>query len=99
MTTLGAHAQRGLQYLVCVSVCVCVCVSVCLSVCLSVMSVITILLLRATQRLKKGTDGFSSISGKHLKKPFSLKLLSSEVMASYVHTLAMTGSFTAIIYT
>ena len=23
--TLGAHAQRGLQYLVCVSVCVCVC--------------------------------------------------------------------------
>jgi len=32
--TLGAHAQRGLLYLVCVSVCVCVCV--CLSVCLSV---------------------------------------------------------------
>ena len=24
--TLGAHAQRGLRYLVCVSVCVCVCV-------------------------------------------------------------------------
>ena len=23
--TLGAHAQRGLQYLVCVCVCVCVC--------------------------------------------------------------------------
>ena len=32
--TLGVHAQRGLQYLVCVSVClsvrVCVCVCVCL---------------------------------------------------------------------
>ena len=28
LLTLGAHAQRGLQYLVCVSVCVCVCVSV-----------------------------------------------------------------------
>ena len=26
--TLGAHAQRGLRYLVCVSVCVCVCVCV-----------------------------------------------------------------------
>ena len=31
----AAHAQRGLQYLVCVSVCVCVCRSVCLSVCYS----------------------------------------------------------------
>ena len=30
--TLGTHVQRGLLYLVCVSVCVCVCV--CLSVCL-----------------------------------------------------------------
>jgi len=28
--TLGAHAQRGLLYLVCVSVCVSVCVCVCL---------------------------------------------------------------------
>ena len=28
LLTLGAHAQRGLQYLVCVCVCVCVCVSV-----------------------------------------------------------------------
>ena len=30
LLTLGAHAQRGLRYLVCPSVCVCVCV--CLSV-------------------------------------------------------------------
>ena len=30
LLTLGTHAQRGLLYLVCVSVCVCVCVSVCL---------------------------------------------------------------------
>ena len=29
LLTLGAHAQRGLRYLVCVSVCVCVCVCVC----------------------------------------------------------------------
>ena len=28
LLTLGAHAQRGLRYLVCVSVCVCVCVCV-----------------------------------------------------------------------
>ena len=27
LLTLGAHAQRGLQYLVCVSVCVCVSVT------------------------------------------------------------------------
>lgn len=26
LLTLGAHAQRGLQYLVCMSVCVCLCV-------------------------------------------------------------------------
>jgi len=32
LLTLGAHAQRGLLYLVCVSVCVCVCLSVCVSV-------------------------------------------------------------------
>ena len=50
LLTLGAHAQRGLQYLV--RVCVC------LSVCLSVHA--TILLLLATQRPKKGTDGFCS---------------------------------------
>jgi len=30
LLTLGAHAQRGLLYLVCVSVCLSVCVSVCL---------------------------------------------------------------------
>ena len=28
LSTLGAHAQRGLQYLLCVSVCLCVCLSV-----------------------------------------------------------------------
>ena len=27
LLTLGAHAQRGLQYSVCLSLCVCVCVS------------------------------------------------------------------------
>ena len=29
LLTLGAHAQRGLQYFVCLCVCLCVCVSVC----------------------------------------------------------------------
>ena len=32
LLTLGTHAQRGLRYLVCVSVCVCVCVRVCVCV-------------------------------------------------------------------
>jgi len=32
LLTLGAHAQRGLLYLVCVSACVSVCMSVCMSV-------------------------------------------------------------------
>ena len=32
LLTLGAHAQRGLQYFVCLSVCLCVCLSVCMSV-------------------------------------------------------------------
>ena len=32
LLTLGAHAQQGLQYLVCVSVCLCVSVCVCVSV-------------------------------------------------------------------
>ena len=29
LLTLGAHAQRGLQYSVCLCVCVCVCVCAC----------------------------------------------------------------------
>ena len=36
LLTLGAHAQRGLRYLLCVSLCLCVCVCVC--VCVSVSS-------------------------------------------------------------
>ena len=36
LLTLGTHAQRGLLYLVCVSMCVCVCVSVCVCVCVCV---------------------------------------------------------------
>ena len=48
-TQLGAHAQRGLQYLVCVSVCL-------LSVCLST----TILALQATRRLMSDTNSFSA---------------------------------------
>ena len=46
--TLGAHAQRGLQY----SFCVCVCVSVCVST--------TILGLQATRRLMSDTNSFSA---------------------------------------
>ena len=33
LLTLGAHVQRGLQYLVCVCVCVCMCVCMCVCVC------------------------------------------------------------------
>ena len=46
--TLGAHAQRGLQYLVCVSVCVCVC--------LRLLSDYT----QATGRLMRDTNNFSA---------------------------------------
>ena len=49
LLTLGAHAQRGLQYLVCPSVCVCVCVCVSLSLSL------TILALEATKRYRSYT--------------------------------------------
>ena len=45
LLTLGAHAQRGLQYLVCHSVC--------LSVCLSVRH--AILAVRATKSITKDT--------------------------------------------
>ena len=44
--TLGAHAQRGLQYLVCVSVSVCL--------------LPRFLPLRATRRPKSDTNGFSA---------------------------------------
>ena len=49
LLTLGAHAQRGLQYLVCVSVCVSVCLCVCLCVCVSVTQHLTFyVFIRAT---------------------------------------------------
>ena len=48
LLTLGAHAQRGLQYLVCVSVCLFVCLST------------TILALQATRRLMSDTNSFSA---------------------------------------
>ena len=56
--TLGAHAQRGLQYLVCVSVC--------LSVCLSV----SILALQTTTQLMSDTNSCSTTSARKLNKRF-----------------------------
>jgi len=50
LLTLGAHAQRGLLYLVCVSVCVC------LSVCLSPL----ILALQGPSRLISDTNDSST---------------------------------------
>jgi len=57
---LGAHAQRGLLYLVCVSVCVCVCVCVCLCVCVSVCLSPLILSLQGPSRLISDTNGSSA---------------------------------------
>ena len=58
--TLGAHAQQGLQYLVCVCMCVCVCVS------LST----TILALQAARRLMSDTNSFSTTSTRKIKWRF-----------------------------
>ena len=71
-TTLGAHAQRGLQYLVCVSVCVSVCLSVVTGitprfntllylVCVSV----SILVLQATTQLMSDTNSCSTTSARN----------------------------------
>ena len=60
LLTLGAHAQRGLLYLVCVSVCLSVCVCVC--VCLSPL----ILALQAPNRLMSDTNGSSATSARKI---------------------------------
>jgi len=52
--TLGAHAQRGLLYLVCVSVCVCVCLSP------------LILALQGPSRLISDTNGSSATRARKL---------------------------------
>ena len=41
LLTLSAHAQRRLQYLLCVSVCLSVCLSVCVCVCLAATAFIS----------------------------------------------------------
>ena len=61
LLTLGAHAQRGLQYLVCHSVC--------LSVCLSVRH--AILAVRATKSITKDTIVLSVRFAAILKRRFS----------------------------
>ena len=61
LLTLGAHAQRGLQYLVCHSVC--------LSVCLSVRH--AILAVRATKSITKDTIVLSVRFAAILKWRFS----------------------------
>ena len=56
LLTLGAHAQRGLLYLLCVSVCMCVCV------CLPPL----ILALQTPNRLMSDTNGSSTTSARKL---------------------------------
>ena len=63
LLTLGAHAQRGLRYLVCPSVCVCVCV------CLSTLT----LDLQATRRLTSGTNGISATRARKIMWRILLK--------------------------
>ena len=64
LLTLGAHAQRELLYLVCVSVCVCVCVSVCLSP--------LILALQGPSRLISDTNGSSATRARKFMWRFCL---------------------------
>ena len=60
LLTLGAHAQRGLLYLVCVSVCLCVCLSP------------LILALQGPSRLISDTNGSSATRARKIMWRFCL---------------------------
>ena len=72
LKTLGAHAQRGLQYLVCVSVCLC------LSVCLSVT---TFSAATRNETAKKRYQRVQCHTGFIFKMAILIKMLRSKVMA------------------
>ena len=71
LLTLGAHAQRGLRYLVCVCVCVFVCVST------------TICDLRSTNWKIKDTIALSVKIASKLKSDFSYKCLNRKLRHLY----------------
>ena len=70
LLTLGAHAQRGLQYLVCVSVC---------------LSVTTFSATARNNALNKIYQRLQRDMSKVLVMAFSLTMLRSEVMASFAY--------------
>ena len=70
LLTLGAHAQRGLQYLVCVSVC---------------LSVTTFSATARNNAPNKIYQRLQRDMSKVLKMAFSLTMLCSEVMASFAY--------------
>ena len=74
LLTLGAHAQRGLQYLVCHSVC--------LSVCLSADAILAVC---ATKGITKDTIVLSVKICGNIKMAFFLKLSYSKVRASFTY--------------
>ena len=83
LLTLGAHAQRGLRYLVRVCVCVCVCLSA------------PFRPLRVKVSPENDTNA-SSRQDKEKKKAIFLKILSSKVMAAFAHFVGVRRSFRAL---
>ena len=74
LLTLGAHAQRGLQYSVCL--CVCVCVSV---------SVTSLTATPLTHRYKVRYESNANALLKVFDSWISLKILCSKVTALFAH--------------
>ena len=70
LLTLGAHAQRGLQYLVCVSLC---------------LSVTTFSATARNNAPNKIYQRLQRDMSQVFKMAFSLKMLGSEVMASFAY--------------
>ena len=76
LLTLGAHAQRGLQYSVCLCVCVCVCVCV---------SVTSLMATPLTHRYKVRYESNANALLKVFDSWISLKILCSKVTALFAH--------------
>ena len=74
LLTLGAHAQRGLQYSVCLCVCVCVCVSV-----------TSLTATPLTHRYKVRYESNANALLKVFDSWISLKILCSKVTVLFAH--------------
>ena len=83
-----AHAQRGLRYLVRVSVCL----SVCLSICLSVTAILP---PRTIRRLTRGTSDYSATCARLLKRCFLYKC-SIKKLGRYLLTAKKSAIFTLV---